>query len=63
MMLKASETGLIPESELALARRKVFAFRRVSVELFGSWLHVKPPHLIGLCISGVNVVQIGSQTM
>jgi hypothetical protein len=43
MMLKASETGLIPESEIALARRKVFAFRRVSVELFGSWLHVKPP--------------------
>jgi hypothetical protein len=32
------------------------------VELFGSWLHVKP-HLIGLCISGANVAPKGSQTM
>jgi hypothetical protein len=46
----------------AVPLRQVFAFRRLGVELFGSWLHVKP-HLIGLCISGVNVVQIGSQTM
>jgi hypothetical protein len=33
---------LLPD-KIAIPLCKLFAFRRVGAELFGSWLHVKPP--------------------
>jgi hypothetical protein len=47
----------------AVPLRKFFAFRRVGAELFRIAVACDTPHLIGLCISVVNVVQKGSQTV